>query len=101
MGDTAQPTHRPFILRTHSHGVLYYEEFGWDERFEALVSRIATDFIDQLDPASDRCWVAERDEKFLGYIMLVKDRMQQNAAKIRLLLLEPSAWGLSVGRGSV
>jgi GNAT superfamily N-acetyltransferase len=85
-------------LITYRHGVLYHEEFGWGEPFEALVGRITADFLDQLDPELERCWIAEREGKFLGCIMLLKDQTQEKTAKLRLLLVEPSARGLGVGR---
>ncbi|KAJ5227415.1 GNAT family N-acetyltransferase [Penicillium citrinum] len=105
MGSTTEApftirTHRPGDIGwiTHRHGVLYHEEHNWNEQFESMVAKISAEFIENLDPARERCWIAEREGKFLGCIMLVKDRSSDNnAAKLRLLLVEPSARGLGVG----
>ncbi|KAJ5690667.1 acyl-CoA N-acyltransferase [Penicillium macrosclerotiorum] len=111
MGSANQISDPPFILRTHQpgdigwiihrHGLLYYKEFGWDERFEALVAGIAADFINQYDPDLERCWVAEKAGEFLGCVMIVKHSSKESTAKLRLLLVEPSARGLGVGRALV
>src|SRR5499433_2276078 len=88
-----QPGDMGWII--HRHGVLYAEEYGLDESFEAMVARIAATFIENFDTRRERCWIAERDGEVVGSVLLVKDG--EEIAKLRLLYVEPKERGLGIG----
>jgi len=81
------------------HAALYAREYGFDHRFEVEVAEIASAFLRQHDPARERCWIAEHEGARVGSVFLV--RKNDDDAKLRLLIVDPSARGLGVGRGLV
>jgi DNA-binding MarR family transcriptional regulator/GNAT superfamily N-acetyltransferase len=79
----------------HRQGVLYAQEYGYDEQFEALAAEIVAKFIQHYDAKRERCWIAEKDGEVVGSVFLVAK--SKTTAKLRLLFVEPSARGLGIG----
>jgi DNA-binding MarR family transcriptional regulator/GNAT superfamily N-acetyltransferase len=96
-------THRPGDLGwvLERHGVLYAEEYGWGVVFEAIVARVIAEFAGEADPAREACWVAELEGRRIGSVMLVRHPEREGVARLRLLLVEPTARGLGAGRALV
>jgi DNA-binding MarR family transcriptional regulator/GNAT superfamily N-acetyltransferase len=99
----------PYLLRPHgpgdlgwvvqAHGALYADLMGWGAPFEALVADIASRFLRDYDPELERCWIAERDGRRVGSVMVVRaETGEEGVAQLRLLLVDPSARGLGIGR---
>ncbi|MDP6394169.1 MAG: GNAT family N-acetyltransferase [Desulfobacterales bacterium] len=102
--DSKPPTSYLFRLNSpgdigwiiHRHGVVYSEEYGFDETFEALVAEILVQFIRKHDPKRECIWIAEQDGERVGSVMIV-DAGEQ-IAQLRLLLVEPRARGRGIGK---
>lgn len=105
LGRKSVPCSETFFLRnqrpgdmgwvTYRHGVLYAQEYGWDESFEAVVAQIASDFIKQYKPKWEKCIIAEMNGEIAGSVLVV--RSSDTTAKLRLLLVEPKARGFGLG----
>ncbi len=78
------------------HGEVYAAEYGWDESFEALVARIVADFRDDFREGAERGWIAEVDGARAGCVLCC--RRDDETAQLRILLVEPWARGLGLGR---
>jgi GNAT superfamily N-acetyltransferase len=105
LGDKPEPR-APYLLRqnqpgdmgwvVHRQGILYAEEYGWDETYEGLAAEIVAQFIKNYDPKRERCWIAEKDGARVGAVLVAK--ASEEVAKLRLLHVEAAARGLGIGK---
>ena len=82
------------------HGALYAAERDFDETFEADVARIVLDYAASHDADRESLWIAEAGGRRVGCIACVCRPAGDGVptAQLRILLVEPSARGLGVGR---
>lgn len=80
----------------YRHGVLYWDEYEWDETFESLVADILVQYAQKHNAEKERIWIAEQNGERVGCIMIVD--AGNNVSKLRLLLVEPKVRGQGLGR---
>jgi GNAT superfamily N-acetyltransferase len=105
LGETPEPG-PAFVLRPHRpgdmgwitarHGALYSEEYGLNHKMEAYVAEVVAKFLRDFDPSREHCWIAEQDGAPIGSVFIVKE--SDEIARLRMLIVEPKARGLGVGR---
>jgi DNA-binding MarR family transcriptional regulator/N-acetylglutamate synthase-like GNAT family acetyltransferase len=78
------------------HGEIYRDEYGWDLSFEALVAEIVATYISHHRPEREKAWIAEVDGSRAGCVFCCQ--RDTSTAQLRILLVEPSARGLGIGR---
>ncbi len=78
------------------HGAIYADEFGWNADFEALVATIVADFHTNFRPGREAAWIAEVDGARAGCVFCCE--RDDETAQLRILLVEPWARGLGLGR---
>jgi len=79
----------------HRQAVLYAQEYGWNNEYEALVAEIVAKFVREFDPKRERCWIAERSGRVVGSVFVVRE--DDATARLRLLYVDPAARGLGIG----
>jgi peptidyl-dipeptidase Dcp len=81
---------------TYRHGILYQQECSYGIEFESYVALGFHEFYSQYDLARDRVWVAEHENRIVGFLLL-KHR-PKNAAQLRYFLVEPEYRGMGLGK---
>ncbi|WXG47550.1 MAG: GNAT family N-acetyltransferase [Candidatus Atabeyarchaeum deiterrae] len=81
---------------TYLHGVLYAEEYGYTQTFEAYVASGLAEFVQSLKPDEDRIWLAEADDQIIGSIAIVG--RSRTDAQLRWFLVHPNRRGIGLGK---
>jgi ribosomal protein S18 acetylase RimI-like enzyme len=77
------------------HGLIYSQERGWDDTFEAYVAGPLSEFV--RNPSDrQRLWIAERNGQLAGCIAIVP--AAPRTAQLRWFLVEPSVRGVGLGK---
>ena len=83
-------------LVVQQQAALYAREYGWNWEFEALVAEIVAKYLREFEPASERCWIAEKDGEVVGSVFVI--RHDDTTAKLRMLYVDASARGMGIGQ---
>lgn len=101
----AAPDAVPYVIRearaedmdwvVRRHRELYTQEYGWGETFAGLVAQSAAAIGRELGSGRALGWMAEVGGEPAGCVFLTRE--SEDVAKLRLLLVDPTARGLGIG----
>ena len=80
---------------THMHGRIYSQEYHFTSDFEYYVAKGLLEFYDQYDPATNRVWVCEYQDRIVGFMLLMN---RGKAAQLRYFIFEAEVRGLGLGK---
>jgi len=83
----------------YRHGVLYAQEYGFDDSFDLYVGKPLIAFAENFDPSKENLWIAETGPDIVGSMAIVNTG--EAVAQLRWLLVEPAARGLGIGQALV
>lgn len=83
-------------LMAHRFSRIFWEEYRYDERFEAMVLRIVAEFLKREPSGDQRCLIAERNGEILGGVLVT--RRDRRTAQMRLLYVEPAERRRGIGK---
>jgi len=81
---------------TYLNGLLYAEECGYNQKFEAYVAYGLAEFVQKFSPDKDRIWLAETNGRIIGSIAIVGH--SEVEAQLRWFLVHPDYRKLGIGK---
>jgi GNAT superfamily N-acetyltransferase len=78
------------------HGVQNFANYGFNHVHEAYCAKIAVELILERDKRRSRAWLAKKEDKIVGSILIVE--RPNNQAQLRLLFVDLTVRGIGLGR---
>lgn len=78
------------------HGVQNFADYGFNQVHEAYCAKIAVELILDRDKRRSRAWLAKKENKIVGSILIVE--RPKNQAQLRLLFVDQTVRGIGLGR---